>query len=140
MIGASAPTTFAGLPVRNIDWSESTEVEAIGAFDIGIMPLEDTQWERGKCAYKLLQVMAAGRPVVASSVGANCSVVRNGINGFLADTSDQWTQALIALIDDADLRARMGLQALQTIKGHYTIEQVLPQLASVLDEASVFAR
>jgi len=85
----------------------------------------------------LLQVMAAGRPVVASPVGANCAVVRDGINGFLADTTDRWIEALTALIDDADLRARMGREATQTIKDQYTVERVLPQLASVLTEAPV---
>jgi glycosyltransferase involved in cell wall biosynthesis len=137
VVGASAPAAFAGLPVKNVVWNEATEIEAILAFDIGIMPLDDTTWERGKCAYKLLQVMAAGRPVVASPVGANCAVVRDGINGFLADTTDRWIEALTALIDDADLRARMGREATQTIKDQYTVERVLPQLASVLTEAPV---
>jgi glycosyltransferase involved in cell wall biosynthesis len=137
VVGASAPATFAGLPVRNIVWDEATEIEMIRGFDIGIMPLDDRAWERGKCAYKLLQVMAAGRPVVASPVGANHVVIQDGVNGFLADTPNQWIRAFTALIDDPDLRVRMGLKALQTIKDRYTIERVLPELASVLTEAPV---
>lgn len=136
VVGASAPAEFAGLPVKNMAWSEATEIETIRGFDIGIMPLDDTGWERGKCAYKLLQVMAAGRPVVASPIGANRTLVRDGINGFLADTTDRWVQVLTALIDDPDLRTRMGLEALQTIKDRYTIERVLPELTSVLRQAS----
>lgn len=136
VVGGSAPASFAGLAVKNIVWDEATEIEAIRAFDIGIMPLDDTEWERGKCAYKLLQVMAAGRPVVASPVGANCTVIRDGINGYLADRPEAWTQALTALIDDPNLRVRMGHEALQTIKAGYTIERVLPQLATVLREAA----
>jgi glycosyltransferase involved in cell wall biosynthesis len=135
VVGTAAPPAFAGLPVKNIAWNEDTEVEVIAAFDIGIMPLANTDWERGKCAYKLLQVMAAGRPVVASSVGANAVVVRDGVNGYLADSSDQWVEALTALIDDAGLRARLGRRAQQTVENHYTIARVLPQLASVLAKA-----
>jgi glycosyltransferase involved in cell wall biosynthesis len=137
VVGASAPAAFFGLPVKHIVWNEATEIETIRAFDIGIMPLDNTVWERGKCAYKLLQVMAAGRPVVASPVGANCTVIQDGINGFLADTPDRWIEVLIALIDDPNLRVRIGLEALQTVKDRYTIERVLPELASLLTEASV---
>jgi glycosyltransferase involved in cell wall biosynthesis len=132
VVGATAPAIFTGLPVKNIAWSEATEIEVIAAFDVGIMPLANTDWERGKCAYKLLQVMAASRPVVASPVGANAVVVRDGVNGYLADTSDRWIDALTALIDDAALRERLGRQAQQTVENYYTTSRVLPQLASVL--------
>lgn len=137
VVGARAPRAFAGLPVKNVTWSEENEIEAIRAFDIGIMPLNDTLWERGKCAYKLLQVMAACRPVVGSAVGANCSVVRDGVNGFLVDRPNQWIEALTRLIDDTNLRVRMGVEASRTIRDGYTIEQVLPQLASVLLDAAI---
>jgi glycosyltransferase involved in cell wall biosynthesis len=136
VVGARAPGAFAGLPVKNVVWSEANEIEAIRAFDIGIMPLNDTVWERGKCAYKLLQVMAACRPVVGSAVGANCSVIRDGVNGFLVDRPNRWMEALTRLIDDADLRVRMGFEAFRTITDEYAIERVLPQLASVLVDAS----
>jgi glycosyltransferase involved in cell wall biosynthesis len=135
VVGATAPAAFAGLPVRAIPWNEATEIEAIQSFDIGIMPLDNTEWERGKCAYKLLQVMAAGRPVVASPIGANCSVIRDGTNGFLAYGTNKWIEALIALIDHPELRVRIGREALRTVKDHYTIERVLPRLSAVLSEA-----
>ena len=134
IVGAPAPTELAGLPVKSLAWCEATEIAEIRSFDIGIMPLDDTAWERGKCAYKLLQVMAAGRPVVASPVGVNSVVIKNGINGFLADTPEKWTEAFITLVDDPDLRARMGLEALRTIKSGYTIERVLPKLISILTQ------
>ncbi len=137
VVGASAPAAFAGLPVRAIPWNEATEIEAIQSFDIGIMPLDNTEWERGKCAYKLLQVMAAGRPVVASPIGANCCVIRDGTNGFLADGTNKWIEVLIALIDHAELRVRIGREALRTVKDHYTIERVLPRLSAVLSEATL---
>jgi glycosyltransferase involved in cell wall biosynthesis len=136
VVGASAPPAFTGLPVATITWKEATEVDAIRAFDIGIMPLDDTPWERGKCAYKLLQIMAAGRPVVASSVGANRTVIRDGINGFLADTTDTWIEALTALIDDPNLRGTMGRVAMQAVKERYSLECATPRLAAVLAEAA----
>src|SRR5437764_331379 len=94
VVGAPVPREFAGIPAESFPWSEESEIARIAAFDIGIMPLHDTPWERGKCAYKLLQVMAAGRPVIASPVGANAQVVRHGVNGYLASTPAEWTDAL----------------------------------------------
>jgi glycosyltransferase involved in cell wall biosynthesis len=139
VVGAPIPPELAGIPAESLAWSEATEVERVGAFDIGIMPLADTPWERGKCAYKLLQVMAAGRPVIASPVGANRQVVRHGVNGFLAATTEEWTEALRALSDPA-LRARMGEQARRTVAGHYSVTTVGPRLASVLADAAASRR
>ena len=82
------------------------------------MPLHDTPFERGKCAYKLLQVMAAGKPVIASPVGANRQVVRHGVNGFLAETTEEWADALRKLADP-DLRRRMGEEARKTVAEQY---------------------
>ena len=97
------PAEFEGIAATSFPWTEDSEIARIAAFDVGIMPLHDTPWERGKCAYKLLQVMAAGKPVIASPVGANRQVVRHGVNGFLADTAEEWTEALRQLADP-DLR------------------------------------
>jgi glycosyltransferase involved in cell wall biosynthesis len=137
VVGAPVPPTWAGLPAESRPWSEATEVAEIGAFDVGIMSLDDTPWERGKCAYKLLQVMAAGRPVVASPVGANRQVVRHGVNGYLAATTDEWVAALTSLADDADLRRRMGAAARQTVEDTYSLERIVARLATVLKDAAL---
>src|SRR4030095_16634048 len=100
-------------------------------FDIGIMPLHDTPWERGKCAYKLLQVMAAGKPVIASPVGANAQVVQHGVNGFLANTAEEWTEALQKLTTDPELRRRMGAAARTTVEDRYSVATVGPRLATI---------
>lgn len=71
-------------------WSEGTEAAEIQQFDIGIMPLSDDLWEKGKCGYKLIQYMACGKPVVATPVGVNKMIVRQGVNGFLANTEAEW--------------------------------------------------
>ena len=100
------------------------------------MPLHDTPWERGKCAYKLLQVMAAGKPVIASPVGANVQVVRHGVNGFLANTTEEWTDALRTLAADPDLRQRMGAAARRTVEDQYSTASIGPRLAAILKAAA----
>jgi glycosyltransferase involved in cell wall biosynthesis len=136
VVGAPLPPELAGIPAASFPWSEATEVARIGDFDIGIMPLHDTPWERGKCAYKLLQVMAAGKPVIAAPVGANCQVVRHGVNGFLAATQAEWADALRALAGDPALRSRMGEEARRTVAAQYSVATAGPRLASVLAEAA----
>jgi glycosyltransferase involved in cell wall biosynthesis len=136
IVGASAPKELAGIPTESISWSEATEIERICDFDIGIMPLEDSPWERGKCAYKLLQAMAAAKPVVASNVGANRQVVRHGINGFLAETLEDWTEYLGRLSADPALRYRIGLEAFRTVNESYSVAAVMPRLAAMLERAS----
>ncbi|MEO1264552.1 MAG: glycosyltransferase family 4 protein, partial [Pseudomonadota bacterium] len=89
-------------------WSEASEVALIQGMDIGIMPLPDEPWARGKCGYKLIQYMACGLPVVASPVGVNTEIVAHGVNGFLATTEADWVSALTTLSQSPDLRARMG--------------------------------
>jgi glycosyltransferase involved in cell wall biosynthesis len=136
VVGAPVPGELAGIPAESFAWSEDSEIARISAFDIGIMPLHDTPWERGKCAYKLLQVMAAGKPVIASPVGANAQVVRHGVNGFLADTTEEWTNALRTLASDPALRQRMGAEARRTVQDRYSAAIVAPRLAAILQQAA----
>lgn len=136
VVGAPVPPELGGIPAESFPWSEDGEIARISAFDIGIMPLHDTPWERGKCAYKLLQVMAAGKPVIASPVGANAQVVQHGVNGFLADTTEEWTQALCTLATDPDLRQRMGAAARRTVEDRYSAATIAPRLAAILSQAA----
>ncbi|MEC4005494.1 glycosyltransferase [Flavobacterium sp. SUN052] len=94
--------------IKFFDWSEESEVDLISKFDIGVMPLENTPWELGKCSYKLIQYMGCGIPVIASSVGMNKIVVVNNVNGFLVNNDYDWIQKLSKLIIDKDLRANQG--------------------------------
>lgn len=116
--------------------SEEPEVVSIRGFDIGIMPLVDGDFERGKCGYKLIQYMACGLPVVASPVGVNCQIVEHGINGFLAETPEQWEQALQTLLVDAGLRQRMGQAGRQKVEQQYCIQVTDPVLSHLLIEAA----
>lgn len=133
-IGIDAPSL--GLPMESIPWTEKTEAASIASFDIGIMPLVDKPFERGKCGYKLIQYMACGLPVVASPVGVNCQIVEHGVNGFLAETPKQWEQALQTLLADENLRQRMGLAGRQKVEQHYCIQVTGPKLVKLLLETA----
>ena len=123
------------LPMNSIPWSEQTEVANIASFDIGIMPLVDDPFERGKCGYKLIQYMACGLPVVASPVGVNCQIVEHGVNGFLADTTEEWERSLKMLLADKELRRRMGLAGRRKVEREFCIQITGPRLAVLLKDA-----
>ena len=130
MIGGQVD--LPGVPVEIVPWSEATEVECLRACQVGVMPLFDSPWERGKCGYKLIQYMACGLPVVASGVGVNPEIVQQGENGFLADTSAAWTEALGALLADATLRDRLGASGRRLVERSYCVQHTGPHLAALL--------
>ncbi|MCK5311332.1 MAG: glycosyltransferase [Desulfobacteraceae bacterium] len=99
------------LKTKKKDWDYDDEVEDLLSFDIGLMPLDDTPWSRGKCSFKLIQYLAVGIPGVCSPVGMNADVIENGKNGFWATSLDEWEKQLSKLIEDSDLRKQMGLAA-----------------------------
>jgi glycosyltransferase involved in cell wall biosynthesis len=129
------PAQFQHLPVEVRSWSEETEVVEIQQFDIGIMPLSESLWERGKCGYKLIQYMACGKPVVATPIGVNCVIVQHGINGFLASTEAEWCESLDQLCQDAALRKRMGDEGRKMMEQHYSLQVAAPRLAELLRSA-----
>jgi glycosyltransferase involved in cell wall biosynthesis len=123
---------WADLPIEIRPWTEGTEVAEIQQFDIGIMPLPDELWERGKCGYKLIQYMACGKPVVASPVGVNSVLVHHGVNGFLARDEREWIQAFELLCDDPDLRQRMGRIGRERVEQEYSLDVTAPKLEKML--------
>ena len=100
------------------------------------MPLPDAPWERGKCGYKLIQYMACGKPVVGSPVGVNRQIVSHGVNGFLAESTAQWSDALSRLLGDADLRLRMGAAGRALVEQSYSVQVTAPRLAALLRMAA----
>ncbi len=122
----------AGFTFR--DWSEAREIRDIQQMDIGIMPIPDAPWARGKCGYKLIQYMACGLPVIASPVGVNTAIVEHGVNGFLATTEEEWRAAILQLATDAALRKRMGEAGRKTIEQHYSIQIHGPRIAQLIRE------
>ena len=135
VIGAPIPAGLADLPAKSIAWDEITEVEEISRFDIGIMPLPNDDWAKGKCGYKLLQVMAAARPVIGSALGANLDIVQNGQNGFLAGSPAEWRSAFERLIGNAELRTRIGEAGRRTVEQRYALAGAAERLATVLRQA-----
>ena len=101
-------------------------------FDVGIMPIPDEPWAYGKCGYKLIQYMACGLPVVASRVGANIRIVKDGVNGYLASTDTHWEQALSALQENPELRQAMGSQGRRDVEAHYSLQVAAPRLANLI--------
>lgn len=123
---------LVGTPFAASAWSESTEVASLHGIDIGIMPLPDTPWERGKCGYKLVQYMACGLPVVASPVGVNVEIVREGQNGLLASSNTEWERALETLIVDRSLRLSMGEFGRQRVEAEYCVQVQAPRVAALV--------
>ena len=134
-IGAR-PDQVQGTPFQAVPWSESREVEMLKGFDIGIMPLPDEPWERGKCGYKLIQYMACGVPVIASAVGVNVDIVQSGENGELASTQEEWKSALMGLVSDSQLRRRMGQAGRRRVETIYSLQAQASRLIGMLRTAS----
>jgi glycosyltransferase involved in cell wall biosynthesis len=107
--------------IEGIQWSSATEAQSLAGAHIGVMPLTDDAWARGKCAFKLLQYMAAALPCVASPVGANTEAVIDGFNGFHARTVDEWERRLESLIQSPELRARFGANGLAHVESRYAM-------------------
>ena len=126
-----------GVHVEFRRWSLEDQEQDLASLDVGVMPLADTPWNRGKCAYKLLQYMAAAVPGVASPVGMNAEVLHDRLNGRLARTDEEWVEALLELQRDPDLRRRLGEAGRRTVEEGYTYHRVAGDLATFL--RSVFA-
>lgn len=133
VVGGKAPT-IPKVAVQEVQWSESTEVAEINGFDVGIMPLPDDEWTRGKCAFKLIQYMACGVPVIASRVGANLEVVTEDC-GFLVGGDEEWIAALRLLRDDPIARLRLGQASRARIEAHYSLKRNLPILVDIIRQA-----
>ena len=117
--------------VKYIDWEEQTEAIQIEKFDIGIMPLSETPWAKGKCAYKLIQYMASGLPVIASPVGMNKEVVLDGENGFLANTDEQWYTSIEKYILNMNLRKEHGQKGYELVQNKFTVNSQLEKLIRI---------
>jgi glycosyltransferase involved in cell wall biosynthesis len=116
-----------------VEWSPETEEHIASHIDVGVMPLVDTEFQRGKCGLKLLQYMAAGIPVVASSVGVNRSIVEEGMNGYAATSEEEWGEALAALAASPDLRRRMGAEGRRVCVERYSLSGWAPVLLDIFD-------
>lgn len=133
VIGGVTPP-IEGVEVINIPWSEATEVENIRHFDVGVMPLPDDPWTRGKCAFKLIQYMACGVPVIGSPVGANCEVITPSC-GILADSADEWLAAFRLIRDNPTVADAMGEAGQSRVASTYSLASQLPVVEQALRSA-----
>jgi glycosyltransferase involved in cell wall biosynthesis len=113
--------SFDNVKVKFIPWSREKEWEEISQFDIGVMPLLNTPWEQGKCAFKAIQYMVLDIPAICSSVGENNYLIKHGINGLLASSDKEWSINLEKFILDSDLRDRLGQEGRKTIENSYSL-------------------
>lgn len=125
-----------GLAHTWVSWSSDvgSEVEALSRFDIGIMPMPDDSWSRGKCSLKALQYMAVGTATLCSSVGMNRELIRHGENGMLAASAEDWLKCLGELISNADLRERLGREGRKTVEAEYSARRSAERFAGVIRE------
>jgi glycosyltransferase involved in cell wall biosynthesis len=138
--GGRSTLRLVGAPrawLRNVDmesrsWREETEIADVADFDIGVMPLRDDPWSRGKCGFKLIEYLACGVAVVASPVGVNSQIVADGVTGFLCTTDAEWIHRLKQLTQDRALRRRMGEKGREVVRRHWSLQRWAPELTRVL--------
>lgn len=124
------------LSVEFVPWSLEGGRQELQRFDVGIMPLDDNPWNRAKCGFKLIQYMAVGAPAVASPVGVNAEIVRDGQTGYLAESIEAWRDRLACLVDDPLARAEMGRAGRARVEQRYSAEALLPTLCGVLAQGA----
>ena len=126
---------LAGLPLDNQAWSVKEEVGQLQSFDIGLMPMPDNEWTRGKLGAKMLQYMSVGVPTVASYTPTNAWVINDGVNGYLVRSEDEWVEKLTFLIKDASLREKIGSAGRKTVEERFSVSVNAPKFLAALTEA-----
>lgn len=133
--GAGRAVNFPGVDVEVVPWSMADEVSLFNTCDIGVYPLTDDDWSRGKCGFKAIQCMACGVPVVAAAVGVNREIITHGVNSMLASTPQEWIEHLRMLLTNSELRRTMAIAGRETIESRYSLRVTAPQLAAVFNAA-----
>jgi len=134
LVIASGNPAKLGFAVDFRQWRLETELADLAQIGIGVAPLTDSPWERGKCAVKLLQYLACGIPVVASPVGVHTDIVQDGVNGFLARDESEWTEKLRQLLNDPALCHRLGAAGRRTVEEKYSLDKIASKVAGVLHD------
>ena len=122
------------MAVDKKQWSEKDEVADIQSFDIGLMPLMDDPWSHGKCGLKILQCLATGVPVVCSPAGINKEIVEDGVHGFWANSQEEWIEKLEIMINDHDLRRKMGMAGRERVIEHYSLKENAPRMLKIFEQ------
>lgn len=125
-----------GLNIECMTWSEDTEVALISECDFGVMPLPRSPWTLGKCGYKLIQYMACKLPVIASPVGINTEIVIPRVNGFLAESSDDWEKAIEKLLTDQYMCENFGRAGRERVESFYSLQSTVSKMAKIIQTSS----
>ena len=131
LIGAGE-ASMSNEHIKNWEWSSERESKLLNSIDVGLMPLKDDAWSRGKCGYKIIQSMAVGSPVLASPVGVNREIIQHGENGFLIHSEEEWGHYLSLLATQPELRKEMGESASATVRQKFTVDVTLPDIVKAL--------
>ncbi len=132
MVCCDRPPELASLPIRYVPWTQEVEADFLASITIGVMPLADGPWERGKCSFKMLQYMAAGRPCVVSPVGMNKELLGEAELGLAASDLNGWTEALSGLLADRIAAERMGAAGRAVATARYSVHALAPRLAGLI--------
>jgi len=124
------------LPIIKKSWSWDEEEEDLKSFDIGVMPLSNDLWSKGKCGLKILQYFSVGIPAICTPVGMNRDIVEEGVNGFWAMTAEEWEEKLSILIENHTLRKQMGREGREKVLEGYSIQAIAPRLLSILKQVA----
>jgi glycosyltransferase involved in cell wall biosynthesis len=124
---------LAGVSFELRQFTVAREATDLLDSDIGLVPLPDVPWNHWKFFFKAVQYMAVGLPVVAQRMGSNASIIEDGVNGFLVETQDQWYDRLRTLVEQPDLRRRMGAAARATVVERFSADVHMPRVAAVFD-------
>jgi len=125
-----------GVDTEAMPWRSDTEIADLSEIDIGLMPLPDESWTRGKCALKALQYMALGIPTICSPVGVNTSLIQEGVNGYLAGPKDEWIAKLKTLLHSPELRRKVGLEGRRTVEEGYSARSQAPRVLEIFEQAA----
>ena len=126
------PPDLPGLPIRYVPWSPAAEADFLASITLGVMPLDDGPWERGKCSFKMLQYLAAGRPCVVSPVGMNREVLAQAEVGLAATSSGEWVAALSAILADRAGAQQFGIAGRALVERRYSLEALTPRMAGLI--------
>ncbi len=125
------------LPLKNysfLPWNKKAEIEDLATIDIGVMPLPDDEWAKGKCGFKLIQYLALEIPAVASPVGVNTDIIQHGQTGFLARTTEEWAESLKKLLQNQSIRAEMGKKGRALIEKKYSVQSQVEAFQSLFSK------
>lgn len=125
-----------GVDVEAVQWRSDTEIDDLQKIDIGLMPLPDENWTKGKCGLKALQYMALGIPTICSPVGVNSTIIQDGVNGFLAGDKAEWIEKIKRLIHSAELRRELGRAGRETVENEYSAKAIAPKVLEVFRTAA----